>query len=78
MISTDKPVRIIERKRRELLSVESKVLPLAKNARQIEREMAQKVASWIDERREVVKELARSKGAGGLLPLSINLERARG
>jgi hypothetical protein len=78
MISTNKPVRIIERKQRELLSVEDKVAPLAKTERQIEREMAQRVAAWIDERREVVKEFARSNGAGGLLRLGINLEGGGG
>jgi hypothetical protein len=78
MISTDKPVRIIESKQRELLSVKGKVVPLAKTERQIEREMVQTVASWIDERRKVVKEFARSNGAGGLLRLSINLEREGG
>ncbi len=78
MISTDKPIRIIERKQRELHSVEVRLVPLAKSARQIEREMAQKVASWIEERREVVKEFARSNGAGGLLRLSINLEGGGG
>ena len=78
MISTHKPVRIIERKQRVLLSVEGKVVPLAKTERQIEREMAQRVASWIDERREVVKEFTRSNGAGSLLSLSINLEEGEG
>jgi hypothetical protein len=78
MISADKPVRIIERKQRELLSVEVMEVPLATTERQIERELAQKVASWIDERRRVVKEFARSNGAGGLLRLSINLESERG
>jgi hypothetical protein len=67
MFSADKSVRIIERKQRELLSVEDKVVPRAKTERQIEREMAQTVASWIDQRREEAKEFARSNRARGLL-----------
>ena len=48
----DKSVRIIQRKHRELISVESKVVPPVKTGRQNEREMAQAVKSWIDELRE--------------------------
>ena len=78
MISTDKPVTIIVKKQRELLSVEGEVVRLPKTERQIEREMAQRVASWIDERREVVKEFTRSNGAGSLLSLRIKLEEGGG
>ena len=73
MISSHKPVRIIERKRR-VLPVEGKVLTIAKTQRETEREMAQIVSSWIDERREVVKEFARSNSARSLLRLRSNLE----
>jgi hypothetical protein len=66
MFSADKSVRIIKRKQRERLSVEGKLVPLAKTERQIEREMLQTVASWIDERREVAKEFARSNSARAL------------
>jgi hypothetical protein len=65
MPSSNKSVRIIERKQREA-SVAGEVVPLAKTERQIEREMALTVASWIKERREGVKELAQSDCAGGL------------
>lgn len=63
----DKSVRIIQRKRRELVSEESKVVPPAKTELQNEREMAQAVKSWINELREV-KEAARSNSARCLAP----------
>jgi hypothetical protein len=66
MPSAYKSIRIIERKQREFLPVECKVVPLAKTEQQIEREMVQTVESWIDERRAAVKEFARSNSATGL------------
>jgi hypothetical protein len=59
MPSSNKSVRIIERKHRKILAT-GEVVPLAKTDRQIEHEMAETVASWIDERREGVKEFART------------------
>jgi len=65
MPSSNNSVRIIERKQRET-SVEGEAVPLAKTERQIEREMAQTVASWINERREGAKEFAQSDNARSL------------
>jgi hypothetical protein len=60
MLSAYKSVRIISRKQRELLQLEVPVVPFAKTEYQIESEIARTVASWIEERRETVKEFARS------------------
>ena len=64
----NKSVRIIQRKQREILVTRAGVT-VTKSARQIEREMVQTVTSWIDERREVVKEVGRFDSASKLLYL---------
>ena len=66
MSSVNKSVRVVARKQREPLHLESPVVPLAKTEHQIEREIARTVASWIDERREGAKEFLRSNSAMGL------------
>jgi hypothetical protein len=68
MPSANKSVRIIQRKQREIL-VTRAVVTLSKTARQLEREMAQTVTSWIDERRELVKEVGRADSVSSLLYL---------
>ena len=68
MRSANKSVRIIRRKQREIL-VTRAVVTLSKSARQKEREIAETVMSWIDERREAVKEVSRFDSAGSLLYL---------
>ena len=72
MSSVNKSVKVIARKQRELLHLESPVVPLAKTEHQIEREIAQTVASWIDERREAAREFVRSNSAMGLRRLGAN------
>jgi hypothetical protein len=64
MPSAFKSVRVIAKKQRELLHPGSRLVPLAKTEHQIEREIAQTVASWIDERREGAKEFIRSNSGG--------------
>jgi hypothetical protein len=63
MSSNKKLVKIIGRKRRELYSAEEQTSRLVKTERQVKREMAQTVVSWIEERREQAKELERSSRA---------------
>lgn len=63
MALTQRSVRIISRRQRESCSVRGEVVTLVKTKRQLEREMVQTVASWIDERRKAVKQLAGSNTA---------------
>ena len=70
MFSTKKSVKIIGRKHRELHAAERHTSRSVKTERQVKREMAQKVASWIEERREVVKERDRSDSARSQLVLN--------
>lgn len=71
MTSSHKPVRIIERKQREI-PVANKAIPLEKTAEQIEREMVRTVKSWIDGRRKVREKFAAAGPASGLLILGSN------
>jgi len=69
MTLSHKPVRIIERKQREI-PVANKVVPLEKTAEQIEREMVRTVKSWIDGRRKVMEEFAAADPAKRLFSLA--------
>ncbi len=71
MTSSHKPVRIIERKQREI-PVANKAVPLEKTAKQIEREIVRTVKSWIDGRRKVGENFAAAGRASGLLILASN------
>jgi hypothetical protein len=66
MPSAYKSVRVVSRKRRELIQVDDPVAPPEKTEHQIEREMARTVASWIDERREAAEEFVRSNSVSGV------------
>ena len=66
MPAADKSVRVIAKKRPEVIQPDEPVAPPVKSEHQIEREIARTVASWIDERREAAKEFVRSNGASGL------------
>jgi hypothetical protein len=61
-----KPVRIIERKERQI-TIELAVIPPAKTERQLQRDMERTVTAWIFDRREVVREFTRSDIVRGLL-----------
>ena len=57
MPSSHKPVRIIERKQREI-PLANKAVPLEKTTQQLEREMVKTVKSWIDDRRKIMEPFA--------------------
>jgi hypothetical protein len=68
MTSARKPVRIIEKKHREIARADE-AFPFEKTTQQKEREMVRTVKSWIDGRRKVVDELVAANTAGILLRL---------
>jgi hypothetical protein len=57
MTSSHKPIRIIDRRQREI-SVADQAIPLQKTAQQLEREMVRTVKSWIDSRRKISLEIS--------------------
>ena len=76
MTSAHKPIRIIERKQREL-AVEGTGVRAEKTAQQIERERVRTVKSWIDGRRKVVEEFVAANTTAGLLRLGTVGSRGR-
>jgi hypothetical protein len=73
MPSAFKSVRVIAKKQRELRQPGSPLVPLAKTEHQIEREIAQTVASWIDERRGGAQEFVRFNSAPAPLRSKLKL-----
>ena len=71
MTSSHKPVRIIQRKQRDI-PLAGNLVPSEKTAQQIEREMVRTVKSWIDDRRKVMEKFAAAGPASGLVILESN------
>jgi len=71
MTSSHKPVKIIERKQRDI-RLAGNLVPSGKTAQQIEREVVRTVKSWIDGRRKVMEKFAAADTARDLPRLEGN------